>query len=314
MIRLMPPTSLQSLNRHGALVLAVGVFAGLVAPDLADLCRPLLPASVAGLLFLALLRVDWRDLAAHFSRPWLNAGLAVWLLLLSPLLVWLAVSALGVEAGLATALVLMAACPPIISGPAMALLLGLDAPLMLVIVVVATLAAPFTLLLVAASLAGLDLQITPFSLSLRFTTLIGGCFASALMVRGVLGRRRLEGWREPLDVASLAMLLLFAIAIMQGVGALVVTDPGALLGLVLIAFVANVLLQLCGLAITAVRGRDVSLTVGFASGNRNMGLLLAVLPPDTSTDTLVFFALAQFPIYILPVLLAPAYRRWLRAA
>ena len=45
-----------------------------------------------------------------------------------------------------------------------------------------------------------------------------------------------------------------------------------------------------------------------------MGLLLAVLPADSPPDVLLFFALAQLPIYILPAMLGPAYRRWLCAA
>jgi BASS family bile acid:Na+ symporter len=58
-------------------------------------------------------------------------------------------------------------------------------------------------------------------------------------------------------------------------------------------------------------GRRSALTVGFASGNRNMGLLLAVLPAESPPDVLLFFVLAQLPIYILPAVLGPAYRRWL---
>ncbi|MDX1433455.1 MAG: hypothetical protein R3286_13510 [Gammaproteobacteria bacterium] len=304
---------LHAFNRRGVLVLAIGVFAGLALPELAAACRPLLPAAVAGLLFLALLRVDWVELGLHFSRPGLNAVLAAWLLLASPLLIWLAVSALGVDAGLATALVLMAACPPIISGPAMALLLGLNAPLILVMVVVATLAAPFTLLLVSASFTDLVLELAPSTLSLRLGALIGGCFVMALLVRRALGRERLARWREPLDGASLVLLLLFAVAIMHGVADLVVSDAPGVLRLVLAAFAANVALQLAGIPVALARGRQASLTVAYATGNRNMGLLLAVLPGEVPGETLVFFALAQFPIYILPALLEPFYRKWLRA-
>jgi len=50
------------------------------------------------------------------------------------------------------------------------------------------------------------------------------------------------------------------------------------------------------------------LTVGFCGGNRNMGILLAVLPAATAADTLMFFAVAQIPMYVLPALLAPLYR------
>ena len=40
-----------------------------------------------------------------------------------------------------------------------------------------------------------------------------------------------------------------------------------------------------------------------------MGLLLAVLPADAAPDTILYFAVGQFPIYILPAALAGFYRR-----
>ena len=109
-------SALQALSRHAATVLAVGIFAGLLLPDLAGWLRPLLPSAVAGLLFLALLRIDWQELSRHFSRPLAGALLCGWFLVATPVLVWLAVKLFDVDNGLGTALILAAACPPIVSG------------------------------------------------------------------------------------------------------------------------------------------------------------------------------------------------------
>ena len=68
MIRAVLSSALQALTRHAAIVLAVGIFAGLALPEVAKVLRPLLPPSVAGLLFLALLRIDWQELGRHASR------------------------------------------------------------------------------------------------------------------------------------------------------------------------------------------------------------------------------------------------------
>lgn len=46
------------LNRHARLILAGGIFAGLVLPDLASLLRPLVEAAVVASLSLSLLRID----------------------------------------------------------------------------------------------------------------------------------------------------------------------------------------------------------------------------------------------------------------
>ncbi len=134
---------------------------------------------------------------------------------------------------------------------------------------------------------------------------------SALIVRRLLGRVRLSRLRTGFDSASVVLLLIFAVAIMDGVTALLARDPWHVLGFIVAAFVINVALQLLGATAAATLGRRASLTVGFATGNRNMGLLLAVLPADSCADALLFFALAQLPIYMLPAVLGPAYRWWL---
>lgn len=303
--------TLQALSRHAAGVLAVGVFAGLLLPDVAGYLRPLLPAAVAGLLFLALLRIDWHELAHHVSRPFTSAVLCGWFLIGAPVLIWAVVTGLGVEPGLATALILAAACPPIVSGPAMALMLRLDASLMLVSVVSASLIAPFTVVAVSSVLIDVELHIESMRLFLRLAGLIGGCVLLALVVRRLLGEALLARLQNPFDAASVVLLLIFAVAIMDGVADLFLRDPWHVLQFVLAAFAANIALQLVGAAATAAMGRRPALTVGFASGNRNMGLLLAVLPADSLPDALLFFALAQLPIYVLPAVLGPAYRRWL---
>lgn len=311
MIRSVLTTALQALTRHAALVLAIGVFAGLVLPDVAVLMRPLLPPSVAGLLFLALLRIDWQELARHVNRPLVAGLLCVWFLLAVPAIVWAVVRVLPLDEGLATALILAAACPPIVSGPAMALLLRLDAPLMLVSVISASLAAPFTIAAVSSWLVGVDLNIDALNLFFRLAALTGACMLTAALVKRVLGAGRLARWRFPLDLAALVLLLVFAVAIMAGVSELAARDPGHVLHFVGAAFVANVLLQMVGTGAALALGRRGALTVGFASGNRNMGLLLAVLPAGAAPDAVLFFALGQLPIYMLPALLAPLYRRWL---
>jgi bile acid:Na+ symporter, BASS family len=311
MIRAVFTAVFQTLSRHAATVLAVGVFVGLGLPELAAWMRPLLPPAVAGLLFLALLRVDWPELVAHMSRPLIGALLSAWFLLAVPLLVWLSVTILDFDNGLATALILAASCPPIVSGPAMALLLRLDAPLMLVSVVSASLLAPFSVVAVSSWLIGMDLGIDPVALFMRLALLIGGCVLAALAVRRWIGEPRLVRGRDCLDAVSVVLLLVFAIAIMDGVTFLVVHDAWRVLSFIVAAFAVNLLLQLLGAAVSTTMGRRAALTVGFASGNRNMGLLLAVLPAEAASDVLLFFAVAQLPIYILPAVLGPAYRRWL---
>ncbi len=76
------------------------------------------------------------------------------------------------------------------------------------------------------------------------------------------------------------------------------------------AFAANLALQAAGALIFGPTGISRALTLGLASGNRNMGLVLA---DKADFDVVVFFAVGQLPMYILPALLRPLYRRLMRS-
>ena len=80
------------------------------------------------------------------------------------------------------------------------------------------------------------------------------------------------------------------------------------------AFVANPALQALAMLAFAWLGRRRAMTVGLITGNCNMGLLLAALPPNADYDVVLFFALAQIPMYTLPALVLPFYRRMLASA
>ena len=58
--------------------------------------------------------------------------------------------------------------------------------------------------------------------------------------------------------------------------------------------------------------RRTALTAGYCSGGRHNALLMAVLPVTADPDIFLFIAAVQFPIYLMPALLQPFYRRLLR--
>lgn len=302
------------LVRRATVLLAGGVFAGLVAPDLASALRPLLTPAVWGLLLLALLRLDWRAIGDAGKRP-LTVGLVVaWLLVASPILMVGAVAGLDLPAGLATALVLMAAAPPIVSSPAIAMILGLDAALALVVMGAATLVSPLVLPATTLMLLGLPLDVSVGDLMLQLGVFLGSALAVAALVRGWAGPARVAAAANAIDVGAIALLIVFAIAIMDGVTDRLLAEPAWVLAVTGAAFAANISLQAVSAGSFAVFGRHRSLTTGFLGGNRNMALLLAVLPADVHPDVLLCFALGQIPIYVLPALLAPVYRRLLGGA
>lgn len=295
------------LSRNAAWVLALGVFAGLVLPELARNLRPLLPLAVGGLLVLSVMQTRFADFRRQLHRPLAPAAVIVFLLCISPALVWFLVQTLEVPEKLKPALVLMAAAPPIMAAPAMAMMLRLDAPRMLAVVIGATLLAPFTLGVAANWFIGAELSFDPTRLAVRLAGFIGVCFALAVLLRLSLGSRRMNEHKPLLDVLGLVLLLAFAVAIMDGVAQRLSLETGYVLTVIVISFIANILLQLVGGGAFFYTGASSALTVGFACGNRNMGLLLAVLPESSAPDTLLYFAVAQIPMFTLPALLLPMY-------
>ena len=268
------------LSRHAAWVLAAGVLIGLAAPEWPAVMRPWLAPAVGGLLFISILRVRWPEFAGAMARPGRMGVLVIWVLLASPALAWAVLWPLPLSPAIKVAIVLMAATPPLFSSPAMALLWGLDAPLMLAIVVVTTVVGPFTLVVVASTLAGFDLGVAPLDLMLSLSALVGGCFVLALIARAIAGGDRVDGAAPAIDTVMLALLLVFAIGVMDGVPQRFAAEPRFVWLCLGVSFAANVLLQAGGVAATWWLGRKPALTVGFSSGNRSMGLLLAVAPAE----------------------------------
>ena len=299
------------LGRHGTAVIALAVFVGLLAPPLAELLRPLLvPAFVVPFL-TALVRLDWTALGRHARRPGPAALALLWVLVLSPLPVHAAARAAGAPEAIADGLVLMALAPPITASAAFALMIGLDAALAVLLTVTATALVPFTLPPLALHLLGLELDIALPAFMGRLALFVGGCFAGAWLLRRVLPTGFIERHREPLDGLAVAGLVVFAIGIMDGVSAELLARPAFVLGCLAAAFAGNAGLQAAGALAFAPLGRRAALTVGFCTGNRNMGLLVAVLADRAAFELVVFFAMAQIPMYTLPALQRPLYRRLL---
>jgi len=299
------------LGQHATLFLAGGVLLGLAVPPLASFARPMLIPGLLIPLVIALVRLDWDALAAYARRPVLVALLTAGLLLASPVLMWFALKAFSLPPALAQGLTLMAAASPIVSCAAISLILGLNAALAVVVIVVTTALIPFTLPTVALWLLDLEIDIDLATFMLRLVLMVGGAFAAALAVRRMVPRPKLDENARMLDGVSVATLVMFALAIMDGVTAVALIRPGYVVLVVIAAFCANIVLQALGTLITLKLGMRTALTVGLMTGNCNMGLVMVALADKADFDVIVFFALAQIPMYMLPALLGPVYRRLL---
>jgi len=299
------------LGRRGSIVLALGVFLGLLFPPLASLLKPLLIPGIIGPFLIALIRLDWGHIAEHLKRPQITILALIWLLIAAPFLISLALSLVPLRPSLHANLVLMAAASPLMASASLALIIGLDASLAVVLTFLATALLPFTLPPIALYLLGIDINIAIGELMLRLGLLIGGCFVLAWLIRRYLPEGFANQHAAPLDGLAIIGLLVFAIAIMDGVTVLLMDRPEIVLTTAVAVFALNLGMQALATLAFAWRGLKTALSIGLCSGNRNLGILLAATADRATTDFLIVVALAQLPIYTLPMLQRWLYQRWL---
>ena len=162
----------------------------------------------------------------------------------------------------------------------------------------------------ALALLDVELAIGLPDFMARLAGLVGGAFVAAWLVRRLVRPATLAGWREPIDGLAVLNLFVFALAIMDGVTAFALQASR---------------LRIArdrswrSPSISCCRPRDGSrfagkapsraLTAALVSGNCNMGLVLVALSGHAGIEVTAFFALAQVPMYMLPALLEPLYRR-----
>ncbi len=296
-------------DRYGTILLASGLFVGLALQPVAHAIWPLLPTLVFLLTSATMLRIDWPRVIAHGRRPLRIGLLVLWALVISPVLMAAVTTVLHLPTSLAQSLVLWAASPPLMALPAIALLLGLDGALALLVMVTATFLMPLTLPPLLLGPMGPDLGIGLLPLMLRLAVFVGGAGALAGLLRWWLGRQRLARLGTEISGINVLLLVLFAVAVMDGMPRHILDEPLRVLGYCIAALAASVGLQAVSFLSFGWLGRFAALTVGLVGGNKNMAVVWASLSAAGSPDLMLYFACAQLPIYLLPAVLAPIYRR-----
>jgi bile acid:Na+ symporter, BASS family len=293
------------LGVHARWALPAGVFAGILLPDLAASLRPILTPVVIGSLTAALLRLDWKRIGAALQRPGLALLLAGWQLVLSPALVWAASMLVGLPPDLHLALVLQAAAPPIGSAAVFALILGLDGALAAVGTVLATLLLPVTLTPIVLLLGDTGLRVDLGEFLLRVVLVVGAPFALAVILRALVGPARLRRNDALLGGLNVLLLLVFAIAVMDGVTAHLLSAPAYIGSLLLTACIAAAILHAAAFAAFRWAGARSAFNAAVMSGNRNMGLILAITAGTAGEAFSLYVGVAQIPMYFAPLLLTP---------
>jgi BASS family bile acid:Na+ symporter len=300
-------SGLALLGRYGTQGFALSILLGLALPQFSAAARPLLPVSIFCFTTVTFMRADLGVIAGLVRRPGKLATASLWLVAWPAVLIGGALAVVGrdgVDPGLLLGLAIMGASPPIMSSPAVAILYGFEPSLIIASVILTTVVAPVVAPILVELLAGSAVPLDRWALSLRLLFFIGGGMVVATVLRFWLGAVRIKAMKPNLDGFGVLMYFIFAIAAMDGVTRAAFETPQRVALFLACAFGVS----LVGLVVTSLALRSLRLSerfiVGYGAGQRNLGLLVAALGAGVPPTTFLFFALAQFPIYLMPWLLS----------
>ena len=128
----------------------------------------------------------------------------------------------------------------------------------------------------------------------------------------MLGEQRINSAQGLFDGMNVILMVIFAIALMDGISAQFLANPMRFL--MFVAIVSGLVAVMMAVSAMAFwrTGAQFATSVGYLSGFRNMALAVGALGAAVPPDTWTIFAVNQFPIYLGPALLTPVCRRLLR--
>ncbi len=302
---------LSLMGRNGPFLLFVGSLVGLLSPALTELARPAMGAAVFVFTLGAFLRATRASLVEELTRPRRLAAVLSWTTLGVPFVAWAFTSHVRLPAGVALGIALCMTAPPVGSAGAIAAMLRLNVAMAVVGTVAASALAPLFMPAALAASGTAGWQIDSLALFERMATLIGGAAIAAALLRR-FASQWIDRHPEALTGASVLGLIVVAIGVMHGMQPLLVEHAGTVGEMMLIAFAANVALQLLGAVLFSPLGWRDAATVGLLSGNRNVTLVAAVLAPWLSglPEVRLYIAASVFPIFMLPLVISK-WNLWL---
>jgi hypothetical protein len=299
------------LGRQGTRALAASVFIGLAVPPLAAYVKPHLGETVFVLLLFSYLRTDPTAFGRYLRAPGLTIVAALWVMVAVPLLFGTAFALSGVREAipdLYTIMILQSAITPITSLAAFAALMGLDVAFSLAALIFSNALSPITTVAFSYLFLGSSL-FSPLELGVKLLYFFAGAGAVAFAIRRLAGQEWIERQKEPIDGLNVIAVFVFAIAAMESVPRHVIADP--LFALELFVLIVVLTLALIGLSVLVFlrAGLDRGLVIGLLAAFRNIGVVMAALGATLPDLAWFYFAMVQFPIFLLPAILQPLARR-----
>jgi BASS family bile acid:Na+ symporter len=299
------------LGRQGTRALAASIFLGLAVPPLAAYVKPHIGETVFVLLLFSYLRTDPTAFGRYLKAPGLTIVAALWVMVAVPLLFGAAYALSGIREAwpaLYTIMILQMAITPITSSAAFAALMGLDVAFSLVALIVSNALSPITTVAFSYLFLGTSL-FSPIELGIKLFFFFAASGAIAYAIRRVAGQEWIERQNEPIDGLNVIAVFIFAIAAMDGVPRHVMADPLFAVELLVLIFVLTCALIGLSVLVFLRAGLDRGLVIGLLAAFRNIGVVMAAVGTSLPDLAWFYFAMVQFPIFLLPAVLRPLARR-----
>ncbi len=298
---------LEWMGRYGTLLMPLGIVVGCVFQPLAELLRPTLAINVFLMLTVVLSRLEIQHALAHLRKPRVFLLSLVWAFLVIPVLFVAVLHAFPQSPGLNAALIIYATSPPNFGAAALAFIMGLDGALTVATIFASTALHPIITPAFTELFAQGAIAISGTDLAVRLAGLIGGASLAAWGLRSWLGAEKRKASAGMFDGVNVIIMVLFAIALMDGIPARVIAQPAYSLGLIALATVLHIGINAITVAAFWRSGQRRAYTFGYSHSGRNIAVVMSVLGSAAPDDAWLFFAMLQFPIYCLPMLLRPLY-------
>ncbi len=298
--------ALETLGKNASITIIFGLAFGLLLQPLAAQSKPLLLPAVWSLLTFSMCRLDFNNFIIFLKKKATLAVLVIWLLIICPILMWFTVSNIPVSEGTLFAIIMTAGSSPLIGAAAIGRLLRLNSEIILGLLISTTILVPITLPFIAIEFLGIELGLNTTELFLRLSLLIGSAGFAASIIRHVGTKFQTRMSEQSLDGITVLLLWACGVPLMDGVLEHLLMDPKNTLLIILISFSVYIGLMIIGTIFAFMMWRDWSsaMSVGLACGCRNLAVIIVVLPSDIDQQVTLYFALAQFPIYLMPMVLS----------
>ena len=227
--------------------------------------------------------------------------LLMWQLILSPILVWGVVTAIGLPDTLSTALIACACAGPVSSTPAFAKLMGLDDRFTVQNLMLSSILMPMSLIAAGYFLLPIQPDIDLYTFVARVGLFLIIPFLCGVVFRRVTSSSFQKKSGAPLLSISTISLALMACSLMDGITSRAIQSPNEMMFLVTLALGFNILLQTVTTLLFKPLGRDFAVNAGLVCGYRNWALTLALTAGSLGEDFTALVAIGQFGVMLLPL-------------